>query len=195
MLYKPWPVVGIAHTYIHATIELMNENRINASDIEEIRVWIGTFQQQMCYPLEQRRAPETAVDAKFSLPFCVALAASRGSVGISDFVTASMKDPSVLAMAKRVLPVEDDSFDWHTKSPVGRVAIHTRDGRVYDRIGDKVPGSPEAPLSWNGIAKKFRDCAAVASKPVSADNIARAQEMARNLESFEDATQLLRILT
>ena len=28
MLYKPWPAVGISHTYIHATIELMKEHRL-----------------------------------------------------------------------------------------------------------------------------------------------------------------------
>ena len=75
MLYKPWPAVGISHTYIHATIELMKENRLTAADIEEIRVWVGSFQQRMCHPLEERRAPTRPVDAKFSLPFCVAIAA------------------------------------------------------------------------------------------------------------------------
>ena len=59
MLYKPWPAVGISHTYIHATIELMKEHRLKPSDIEEIRVWIGSFQQRMCHPLEERRAPAT----------------------------------------------------------------------------------------------------------------------------------------
>ena len=59
MLYKPWPAVGISHTYIHATIELMKEHRLKPADIEEIRVWIGSFQQRMCHPLEERRAPAT----------------------------------------------------------------------------------------------------------------------------------------
>ena len=57
MLYKPWPAVGISHTYIHATIELMKEHRLKPSDVEEIRVWVGSFQQRMCHPLEERRAP------------------------------------------------------------------------------------------------------------------------------------------
>ena len=194
MLYKPWPAVGISHTYIHATLELMKEHRLNASDIEEIRVWVGAFQQRMCHPLEERRAPVTPVDAKFSLPFCVALAASRGRVGISDFTAAALKDPQVLALAGKVVPVEDASFDWTTKSPEARVAIVTRGGRTLERLGDNVPGSPEAPLGWDAIAEKFGDCASVAAVPLSADRIRKAQEMARNLEAHDDATALIRVL-
>lgn len=193
-LYKPWPAVGISHTYIHATIELMKEHRLAASDIGQIRVWIGAYQRQMCEPLEQRSAPATPVDAKFSLPFCVAIAAARGGMQISDFSAAGLKDPDVLAVAKKVVPVEDSSFDWTTKSPEARVAIDTRDGRTLERIGSNVPGSPDAPISWDGIAEKFRACASVAAVPVPADRIKEAQDMARSLELLDDATALLRVV-
>jgi 2-methylcitrate dehydratase PrpD len=193
-LYKPWPAVGISHTYVHATIELMKEHGLHASDIGEIRVWVGAYQQQMCQPLEKRRAPVTPVDAKFSLPFCVAIAATRGGIRIADFSVEGLKDPEVLAVAKKVVPVEDSSFDWTTKSPEARVAILTRDGRTFERVGNKVPGSPEAPVTWDGIAEKFAACASVAAKPLSADKIREAQDLARNLDSLEDATTLLRVL-
>ncbi len=140
MLYKPWPAVGISHTYIHATIELMKEHRLKPADIEEIRVWVGAFQQRMCHPLEERRAPVRPVDAKFSLPFCVAIAASRGRVGISDFSANGLTDPQVLALAKKVVPVEDNSVDYTTKSPEARVAILTRDGRTLERAGEQCAG-------------------------------------------------------
>ena len=194
MLYKPWPAVGISHTYIHATIELMKEHRVSASDVDEIRVWVGAYQQEMSYPLEKRRAPATAVDAKFSLPFCVAIAASRGAMQISDFNRAGLNDPEVLAMARKVVPVEDSSFDWTTKSPEARVAIVTRDGRTFERIGNNVPGSPDAPITWEGIAEKFKGCASVAAVPVSAEKIGKVVDMARELESLDDATALLRAL-
>ena len=195
MLYKPWPAVGISHTYIHATIELMKEHELKPADIQEIRVSVGTFQQRMCHPLEERRAPVRPVDAKFSLPFCVAIAAHRGRVGISDFSANGLIDPQVLALARKVVPIEDDSVDFTTKSPEARVAILTRDGRTVERLGNNVPGSPEAPITWKGIADKFGDCASVAAVPLSADKISAAQEMARNLESLDDATALLKLLS
>ena len=101
----------------------------------------------------------------------------------------------MLALAKKVVPVEDNSVDFTTKSPEARVAILTRDGRTLERLGNNVPGSPEAPITWNGIAEKFGDCASVAAVPLSTDKIRTAQEMARNLESLDDATALLRTLS
>jgi hypothetical protein len=50
-------------------------------------------------------------------------------------------------------------------------------------------------LSWDAIVAKFRDCASVAASPISPEKIERAQEMARNLESLDDATMLLRAFT
>jgi 2-methylcitrate dehydratase PrpD len=194
MLYKAWPAVGNVHTYIHATIDLMKEHRLTAADIEQIRVYVGDFHQRMCTPLEVRRAPATLVDAKFSLPFCVALAVARGQIRISDFSAAALKDPEVLAIAQKIVPVEDSSLDWKLKIPDGRMEIVTRDGRRLERVGNNVPGSPESPMTWDGLFAKFRDCALVAAVPVPAERIEKAQEMARNLETVDDATELLRVL-
>lgn len=195
MLYKAWPAVGNVHTYIHATIELMKEHGLKASDIEQIKVFVGDFHQRMCYPLELRRAPATLVDAKFSLPFCVALAAARGQIRISDFSAAALHDREVLGIAQKVVPVEDSSLDWKVKIPDGRMEITTRDGRCFGRVGYNVPGSPEAPMLWDAIATKFRDCASVAAVPVSVDRITEAVELARSLEALEDATVLLKTVT
>jgi 2-methylcitrate dehydratase PrpD len=191
MLYKAWPAVGNVHTYIHATIELMKEHYLKAGDIEQIKVYVGDFHQRMCYPLELRRAPATLVDAKFSLPFCVALAAVRGGIRIADFSPSALKDPNVLAIAQKVVPVEDSNLDWKVKIPDGRIEIITRDGRRLERVGDRVPGSPEAPLSWDEIVAKFRDCASVPARPIALDKVEQTQEMARNLELLDDATMLL----
>ena len=194
MLYKAWPAVGNSHTYIHATLELMKEQRLQASDIEEIRVFVGDFTQEMCKPLDVRRAPSTLVDAKFSLPFLVGIAASKGKLGVSNFSPAALKDPQVLAMAQRVMPVDDPAQDWKMKLPDGRIEITTKDGRKFDRVGDRVPGSPEAPMTWDQLADKFRDCASVAASPLSADRVARAIDLCRHLETSSDAADLMRLL-
>lgn len=194
-LYKAWPAVGNSHTYIHATIELMKQHGLSADDIEEIRVFVGDFTQRMCMPLELRRAPRTLVDAKFSLPFLVGIAAAKGKMQISDFSVTGLWDPDVLAMAQKVVPVEDKNQDWKMKLPDGRVEIVTRDGRKFDRIGDNIPGSPEAPLTWDQLSEKFRACASVAAVPLSADGICAAPALARHLETLDDATELMKALT
>jgi 2-methylcitrate dehydratase PrpD len=194
-LYKAWPAVGNVHTYLHATLSLMREHGLAAEDIEQIRVWIGDFGGQMSYPLEQRRAPATLVDAKFSLPFCVAIVAELGHMKASDFTPALLENPRVLAMAQKIVPVDDSSYDWKMKLPDARVEILTRDGRRLERFGDKVPGSAEAPMSWDDLIAKFTDCASVAATRISTDRIAKAHETARRLEDLDDAVDLIRLLS
>lgn len=192
MLYKPWPAVGISHTYIHAVLELMKENHLHPEQVERIEVFVGDFQKEMSYPLETRRAPRNAVDAKFSLPFVVALAAAKGGVAVANFNAQGLKDPQVLAMAQRVVPVEDSAADWKDKSPVARVRVITRDERSFERRGDRVPGSPDAPMTWDQLAVKFRDCARAASIPLSDDRIEDATRLAREFDTLSDVTEYVR---
>jgi 2-methylcitrate dehydratase PrpD len=111
---------------------------------------------------------------------------------IADFTEKALKDPDVLAMASKVTPVQDPSQNWTFKLPDGRIEIATKDGQVFERLGDKVPGSPEAPLSWQQLSKKFASCASVAAVAPSDAGIEKAQQLVRQLETVVDATDVLR---
>jgi len=192
-LYKRWPAVGTAHSHIHATISLMRAHHLSTEDITEIRVHVGDYHQIMCDPIERRRAPETLVDAKFSLPFLVAIAAVRHDVRLADFSEDAIRDPEVLACARKVVPVADASLDWKLELPPGKVTIITRDGRTFAQVGTAIPGSAENPMDWDDILRKFGDCAQAAITPWSPDRIARAKHAARHLETLADGTDLLLI--
>jgi 2-methylcitrate dehydratase PrpD len=193
-LYKAWPAVGNSHTYIHAVIELMKEKQLAPKDIETIRTYVGDFTYTMCTPLDVRRAPATLVDAKMSLPFIVGVAASKGKMDIADFTEKALKDPDVLAMASKVTPVQDPSQNWTFKLPDGRIEIATKDGQVFERLGSEVPGSLEAPLTWKQLSEKFASCASVAAAAPSDAGIEKAERMIRQLETVDDATDVLRAL-
>jgi 2-methylcitrate dehydratase PrpD len=193
-LYKPWPAVGPAHSHIHATIRLVSENELTVADIDEIRVYVGDYHQIMCSPLDERRAPATLVDAKFSLPFLVAVAAVHRDVAIGHFVHGGLRDPVVLAVADKVVPVVDPAFDWKFELPSGRVEILTRDGRTIALTGTEVPGSPESPMTWADLQRKFSGCAAASTARLPEAHLASLQRMAAELESVADVSDLLRLL-
>ena len=193
-LYKRWPSVSTSHSHIHATIELLTKYDVSVEDIVEIRVHVGDWHDVMCRPLEARRAPKTALDAKFSLPFLVAIAAVRREISVADFTKEALTDPLVLAVAQTVVPVADKTLDWNLEIPPGRVEIITRDGRRLEKAGSHVPGSAEAPMTWDDIGRKFDDCATVAAVGLSSAQIESVKQMARRLESMDDAIELLRDL-
>lgn len=192
--YKPWPTCGLSHSYIHATLELIRKHNLTASEIVEIRPYVGDFQQKMSYPLDARRSPDSSMDARFSIPFCLAAAAAHGEVRIRQFTEDGIRDPEVLAAAKKVVPVNDSDLDWKGDMPNARVDILTSDGRTLTGVGDDTPGSSARPMDWDDIARKFAECAALAAKPVPSAGIAAAVELATSLEQANDSTAILRAL-
>jgi len=194
MLYKRWPSVGTAHSHMQATIDIITVQNLQPADIAEIRLFVGDYHDLMCRPLEVRQAPETVLDAKFSLPFLVAVAAVRRGMSVTDFTEMGIKDPEILAAARKVVPAPDSNLDWKLELPPGRVEIVTEDGRRFERIGNNVPGSAECSMIWDDMARKFAECAAVAVLPPSLDKVRKAQDLAKKLETLEDATELLRVL-
>jgi 2-methylcitrate dehydratase PrpD len=195
MTYKYWPAVGNAHTYIHAAIELIRENPLKIEDIECVRVYVGDFAERMSQPLKERKAPQTMMDAKFSLPFTVALALVKGSMNISDFSTDALKDQQVLALADKVEPVFDADFNWDLKLPAGKVEVIMRDGRCIERLGTEVPGTPERPMTWEELLQKFSDCAQASIQPAPLESINKVQNLLTALETCGEITPVLELLS
>ncbi|MFN8682371.1 MmgE/PrpD family protein [Paracoccus sp. P2] len=194
MTYKYWPAVGNAHTYIHAAIELMRENPIPVEDISAVRVYVGSFAERMCKPVEARKRPATMMDAKFSLPFTIAVALSAGRMSIGDFAPTALQDPRILALADKVEGVFDPAFNWNLKLPAGKVEVVTTDGRTLSRLGEDVPGTPERPMTWPELETKFADCAGVAASPLDAQRIRRVQALVRGLETCPRTEELISAL-
>jgi 2-methylcitrate dehydratase PrpD len=193
-LYKMWPSVGTSHSHIHATVQIMIACDLAVEDLREIRVYVGDYHNLMCTPLHKRRAPTTLVDARFSLPFLVAIAAVRREVSISDISEAGLRDPQVLAVAQKVVPVEDSSYDWKLSLPPGRVEIVTKGGQRFSEVGTNIPGSVESPLTWDQLTRKFEECAAAAAARPSQAQIDDVVRLTRDLESLDDATEIVRVL-
>ena len=60
--------------------------------------------------------------------------------------------------------------------------------------GTNVPGTIDAPMSWDDLGRKFDDCAAASRTTLSADEVNHVKALARNLETADDATDLIRAL-
>lgn len=190
-LYKRWPCVGTAHSHMKAAIDIVSRNDVDLDDIAEIRLHVGDYHDLMCQPLEERRAPATLADAKFSLPFLVSVAIAKQGMSVSDFSQAGLADERILSIGRKMSLVRDPALDWKLELPPGRVEIVTRDGRRWLEEGRKVPGNADNPMSWQDVCEKFRECCAVAINPIPIDRQTQAEDMACRLEELSDATELM----
>lgn len=65
---------------------------------------------------------------------------------------------------------------------------------VYSKRVDHPLGSPENPLSMEGIVEKFRNCASYAVKPIPEGKLEQTVQMVEGLEDVADVGQLIRLL-
>ena len=134
-------------------------------EVERITVEGGIVHAMLAEPPASKRAPSTAIDAKFSLPFTVATALVRGNVTLDSFTPAALEDAEVLGVAARVDFLQ--RAEWGRGQAVcGAVALHLKGGS-QQRIAIEVPqGAPARPLSDASLIAKFVDCVGRAAKPL-----------------------------
>lgn len=189
--FKPWPSCRGTHAYIELAINLIHRAGIEASDIAAIHAGIDKVTWMLIEPRSRKQAPAVAIDAKFSIPFTLALAAVRGKVTLDDFDAASLADPRVLAMAALVSPVEADQDSWPAGSG-GFLTIELKNGeRLHGRF-DTPLGSPERPLEREQLIAKFVDCTARARIPLDA---AAARELAEKILAIDEYQNINSIFT
>lgn len=196
IMYKPWPSCGASHVYIDSVLRLLRENSLEAMDIEKIVVHVGDFAQRLCEPLEGRRRPSTVLDAKFSIPYTVALAVARRKVGLPDFTDAALRDADVLRVSDRIHFVTDPKYDWKMHLPGGMVTLTTKDGRTLSAecLSENVRGSSVAPLSWADLQAKFEECSIVSVAPLSASKAKNLYASLLGLEGMRDVAPVMRLL-
>lgn len=195
IVYKLWPSCGASHGYIDATSRLLGAPG-RGSEIERIEVIGGDFAQRLSEPIDERRVPASELDAKFSIPYTVAVTVVRGTVGLGDFSDERRRDPAVVEVARTIHFVEDARYDWSEELPASAVRITLVDGTVLEAETSHAdtPGSTENPLTWEELEEKFTDCAGYGARPVSAANLGEVVRRIRHLEDVADVSELAGLL-
>jgi 2-methylcitrate dehydratase PrpD len=162
--YKPWPSCRGTHAAIEAALALRADPRFDAARVRDIVIEGGDVQAMLIEPLVRKRAPLTAIDAKFSLPWTVALALVQGAVRLDGFDAVARSDEALRAMAGRC--------QWRARTGpgsrnavAGALEIHV-DGVLLRREVTDPLGSPARPLSDGDLVEKFVDCLGRAALPL-----------------------------
>jgi 2-methylcitrate dehydratase PrpD len=91
---KQWPTCRGTHAAM-AMARRMRDDGLAADAIERIAVTVSSPDEMLMQPLDQKRAPATVIDAKFSIPFTSALMLERGDVTLGSFL--DLVPPSLAA--------------------------------------------------------------------------------------------------
>ncbi len=180
--FKPWPACRGTHAFIEGVLTIAREHELAPDDIEEIRLTGGQLQRMLAEPLEQKRKPATAIEAKFSLPFTVAVALIHDDVALEHFSKKRLLDARVLELAHKV------SFETSTRagSVSGDATVRTRGGASYTVEVKRPLGHPDNPIGIDALVRKFRNCAGQARTKLSGASLDGIVGAVMSLEEIVD---------
>jgi len=186
---KPWPSCRGTHPFIQAIISIAEEYCVRAEEVKNIHLLIGPLNRMLCEPLESKRAPRTSIDAKFSLPFTVAVALLEKRVDLDSFLEPNLIKKEILDLAKKV--TYETKLDY--KPLEGGVIIKTKDGKTYSKKINinELYGTPYNPLTRDFLLKKFLKCCKYSASKLDEESVREVIEYVLNLEKIDD----VRVLT
>jgi 2-methylcitrate dehydratase PrpD len=167
---KPYPSGSLSHPAQDLILDLVKKHDLQADDIAKVEVGANSnVPNALIYPM-----PKTALEGKFSIPFCMAIAILERKAGIAQFVDKKVRERKVIELMKRVNLYVDDELEKLGYDQVrSKIRIELKNGKVIEGRADIARGHPQNPMSWAELSEKFHDCAALVLPRAKADSIIR----------------------
>ena len=153
--FKPYACGTMIHPYIDCMMRLA-ESGAGAGDVADVECRTSPLiVHRLWEPLAAKQAPPNAYAAKFSVPYCLAVAFHDRAVGLEQFTEARVADPAVRALASRIRYVIDPD-DEYPANYRGHLRVRFRDGRIEEYVQPHFRGGVREPLRRGEIVAKFR---------------------------------------
>ncbi|MFM9869093.1 MmgE/PrpD family protein [Achromobacter xylosoxidans] len=139
------------HPAADALQQVLREHKLAESDIARVVAHVHQGAIDVLGPVVD---PRTVHQSKFSMGTVLGLIARQGRAGLPEF-DAALDDPAVANFRGRVTMELDPEVDGaYPQRWIGKVTVHTRDGRVLHGRVDEPKGDPGNTLSRVEIEAK-----------------------------------------
>ncbi|CUI64002.1 MmgE/PrpD family protein [Achromobacter xylosoxidans] len=139
------------HPAADALQQVLREHELAESDIARVVAQVHQGAIDVLGPVVD---PRTVHQSKFSMGTVLGLIARQGRAGLPEF-DAALDDPAVADFRGRVTMELDPEVDGaYPQRWIGKVTVHTRDGRVLHGRVDEPKGDPGNTLSRDEIETK-----------------------------------------
>ncbi len=187
---KPFPSGSLTHPAMGEMQRLVREHNIKAADVEKVDM--GGNSGMMGALLHHR--PVNALQAKFSMEFCMAILLVERKAGLNEFTDAVVQRPDLQEMIRRVnFYVDSEAEKAGLNRMTSILKVHLKSGQVITGRAEFAKGHPANPMTYDEEADKFRGCAEFAKWP-SAKAEAVIQ-VVKNLDNEPDVRKLSDALT
>jgi 2-methylcitrate dehydratase PrpD len=179
---KQYPCCGSTHPAIDAMLMLVREHDLKPGQVT--RIAAQTHKRRLAHT--NRPDPRGALDAKFSVQYCLVRALVSGRIGIEHFEGDSFREPEIRALLPHVTATAQAAVDIDPSSHFGAdLQVTLADGRVLTQSVPRPLGrGPEVPLPEALLHIKFRNCAERALSPTA------TEALLGQLRGVENANEL-----
>ena len=185
---KLYPSCAATHPALDSVLDLRREYNLDASQIESVQVLVDSVTP----PLLAYSRPQTGLQGKFSMPFCLAAALVLGQVGLETFEESCIQDARIQDMLPRIAMQVDESLGKDAPSLTQSIVkLRLRDGRTFTRRANGARGYPERPATQEELDKKFLSCG---QRALPEDRLLPALALLHRLETLSDVRQLTELL-
>jgi 2-methylcitrate dehydratase PrpD len=186
---KFYPTCRHSQPAIEAVLDLAVAHDIKPEEVDHIEV--GTH--HVAYELTGLiHVPKTPGEAKFSIAYGAAVALYDHGVAVRHLTEAEYTQKKYLDLADRVSVCIDDTVEsLYPKRRGAKVRIVLKDGTAYEEECYDLKGSPQNPVGFDELVKKFRTAA---TGLLCEQAIAKVQKQCAELEAQSDMGALLALL-
>ena len=173
---KKYPCCGSTHPTLDALLRLKGEQPFRAEEVESVELKIHPERIHVLVHPD----PQTGLEGKFSVEYCIAAAVLRGRVSIEDFSEDRIKAPEIRAFLPRVRVIRDPDRDSYSIT----LRIGLRGGRVLTAEGKRSEGI----TSWEELRAKYQDCLGTV---LPKEKVGRSFQIIQELENLKDISELV----
>jgi 2-methylcitrate dehydratase PrpD len=186
---KQYPCCGSTHSALDAALGLAREHRPSPDDIERVDVW--THSRRLEHT--NRPEPKSALDAKFSVQYCMARAFLDRRITIEQFDGDAYQDATVRKLLPRVHAAPYTTAQFPAENHFGaEVKVSLRGGNALSAKVDQPFGrTAENPLPASLLKEKFENCAA---RALPRDRVQALYSAIQGFENLKDVRELTAII-
>lgn len=151
---KLYPCCHYLQAFLDCAAALRRKHSLQPENIAAVSCRIAQGAVNIvCEPWRNKLDPKTGYDARFSLPFAVALMLARGKAGVAEFSEESFSDPVIRRLMTTVRYQAEPKYE--VKDMPGWIEVTLRDGSRHSWEIPAVRGDARNPVALDELLEKF----------------------------------------
>lgn len=195
LVINPYPTCGYTHRAISGLLQLRDQHQFTANEIDVIKISMADSNAKIFID----KKPQTSLEARFSLEFCIVLAALKGQVIPSDFDLQTINTPILKALQDKIelVPYAADPNGTNC-SPIepDGVTVRLNNATEFSIIIKHSPGSIDNPITKQQHQNKYSQCIKASRNKSQNVNVDASQieSILLDFEHLNDVSRLTKVL-